>query len=72
MSFKLEHIAKELVKKEDNVMFATFDWIQNDFEHPKVSLKSLPEMYFFPGNDAKTPVKYDGEHYEVGGHRDQT
>jgi hypothetical protein len=46
-------------------MLATFDWLQNDFEHPQIDLKKLPAMYFFSGADPKMPIEYKGEQFEV-------
>ena len=37
------------------------DWMQNDFDHPHMELKKLPELFFFAADDPKKPIKYDGE-----------
>jgi protein disulfide-isomerase A1 len=43
-----------------SVVIAKMDATANEIDHPEVSVKGFPTIYFFPGNNKNKPVVYDG------------
>ena len=59
---KLAPIYDELGEKYkgSNVVIAKMDATANEIDVAGVNVKGFPTLYFFPGNDKKNPVKYEG------------
>lgn len=59
----LEPIYDELgakFKDDADVVIAKMDATANEIDVAGVEVAGFPTLYFFPGNDKKSPVKYDG------------
>eukprot|EP01035_Chromulina_nebulosa_P018608 gene18608-24337_t len=66
--------------KNDNVVIAKMDATANEVDHPGLSVKGFPSIYFFKGNDKTKPIKYENKrelddfisYIEANAHHDTT
>lgn len=56
--------AAELLANNPNIVIAKLDSTAN--EVPSVSVKGFPTLKFFPGNNKKAPIDYEGDRTEEG------
>jgi len=56
--------AAELLAKNPNIVIAKLDSTAN--EVPGVAVKGFPTLKFYPGNNKKSPIEYEGDRTEEG------
>jgi len=47
-------------EKVETIVIAKMDATANEIDHPNVTVKGFPTIYFFPGNAKDKPVAYSG------------
>ena len=56
-----EELAAKISKSHEKLIIAKMDATANEIDVPGVEVKGFPTLYFFPGNDKKHPIRYEGE-----------
>jgi len=58
------HYEKVAETFKEKVLIGKFDATANDIDHPKIELSGYPLVLFFPGDDKRNPIKYEGTRSE--------